>query len=127
MTPDTADRIITDWNDRLQHLADAIVHAAPQVTDIALNSVRVQAAGGILGGLVAVGFAIAGGVAMRWCYRHRNDDADDADLWIFVGAIFFGLIALIGSIIGATQLFDIWVWVSLFHPELWIAHKLLAL
>lgn len=47
-------------------------------------------------------------------------------MW-FIAVIVLGIATIAFTIATAIQLFDTWAWISLWRPELFIAHRLLKL
>lgn len=131
MATATTDQIVAQWNDRLSQLADAIANATPQATKIALEAVRVDGIATIVSGAcdLAVG-ALAAYALLRVLRRHKIVDATDSDaayaMW-FIAVIVLGIATIAFTIATAIQLFDTWAWISLWRPELFIAHRLLKL
>lgn len=98
----------------------------PEVVDSALWVVRVNglqtlafaAAGFLLG---AVSFALFARPIWRWMLKHL-DETDGSVLlplvafWCATGALAFG---------NALTLLNVWHWVAIFEPKLWVAKRLL--
>ncbi len=110
--------MLAQWNDRLSAIADAIQAKAP----LAIAAVRIEAASCLLGGAVG---AIAAAVACRLGLRlfAAFKESDD-EVPLIIGVVGLGLVALVGGIFAMVNLFDLWNWISLFYPELWIAKRI---
>jgi hypothetical protein len=121
-------------------LIDAATPIAKQAYEIGLTVIRIDALSTLLFSIV-LGASAAWGLikiigifreAMRLAkeyndgpdraYRSRRR-ADDYLTGLGVGEGFVGLVMLIVVIGASTQLLNIWLWVKLFSPELWLARQ----
>lgn len=112
---------MTDVTDQLlQHYSEIADKFAPQVVDAAKQAATMEAysclASSFLWFFVA---AIAGYIA----YRFKKTEDDD---WV-PAVIIFGILATLISMPGVWAWIDPWTWVTIKHPELWIAKKSLNL
>ncbi len=115
---------VTGFAHQLTELAQ---QQAPAAWELAKGVARVSAGAGVFYG---IGFLIFSIIAAKlskrlWRWAKRVDpDGDNPTVAVpfFVGLVSCGfLVASLG------YLLDIWNWVGLFYPELWIAHGLLRM
>ena len=107
----------------------------PEVVDAALNVARVSAASNLV--YAAVGVALMYslfriGIPLSYKYRdglpekHRNE----GEFWgptILVWAISVTMVSMISfGALRVFQIFNVWNWVGLIEPKLWIAQKVLG-
>lgn len=136
-TAQTSAEILTGWNDRLTALADSITAAAKthglEVVDAALGVARVSASQGLIIGFGLLAGAILGAVVARRLFQKARVVAaahkgygDPEFPYVFGGAM-ASLATVVVSIFAGICLLDVWSWVGLIEPKLYIAHKLLKL
>jgi hypothetical protein len=110
----------------------AATHGSAAV-DLALNVARVSAAADIA---IGIGFALSVFACARLCAflsaKHQVwQAAPDRREWDDSPWLFFLVFAAIGggalAIVSAIYLFNLWNWVGLIYPELYLAHRLVGL
>lgn len=132
--------------DKLVNAADALIAKlgilaekyGPEVVDAGLTVVQLNGVNNLLGaGLVAIGAAIVGPRSLRlfvtgrqlerkWLHPDTPSSAPSGMWQTFVGGI--GTAGgIIGAVYSVSVILNIWNWVAIFAPKLWIAHKLLGL
>lgn len=135
--------------DRLTDGADAVIAKlgtladkyGPEVVNSALWVVRVDGISNVASNLV--GAAIGGSVAyvaFRWvrghiaaqkaAHRetHRGFDLTlDADPGVCIFGSVAGVAGATAVVVCTVKFLDIWNWVAIFEPKLWVAKKLLGL
>lgn len=116
-------------------LGELAVQYGPEVVDAALNVARVSAAKPLVAGFgILVLATILGVTGIRLFQTGRKDNllANEKAGYSNVGEArmaFGGACAVAGVvslIISGTLLLNIWNWVGIFAPELWIAHRVLG-
>lgn len=104
------------------HLGTLAEKYGPETVDTALTAARVHGAGNI-----AVGaFLIAAVVSIPWKRFFVWVKATDGDGPVMLFIVAVGL-APMGGIAGAIMLLDIWNWVAVIEPKLWVAKKLMGM
>lgn len=102
----------------------------PEVIDSALWVVRINGINNILSNVLGVVLA-AGTVWVCWHYGLKewraHDDKENTNPAIIMSTSFGILFGSIIFIICASSVLNIWHWVAIFEPRLWIARKLLGL
>ena len=110
---------MSDVTDQLaQRFADAAANFAPQVADAAKQAATIEAYSCLASSLLFFGVAFAAAFAALKLYRKAQDDSD----W-YPGVFIFGVLAVLISIPGAWAWLDPWTWITINHPELWIAKR----
>lgn len=106
---------------------------APDVTEAAFMAVRVSGIGDLIICVVLVLFGSIGiymsGRFKKFCEK-KKEEAPGYSSWGEVGEVIVIFAIAFGgtsSLIGAICMFDIWLWVAIFNPELAMAHKILGL
>ena len=121
------------FGDKLPQLATQYGPDVADVADVELLAARVDAASGIVAGVASVAAAVAFAFALRYSIREHSDAVGDEERcsrdeeipWFFA-MIGSGLGAAFASIIGAAMLLNVWRWVGIFEPKVWLAGKLLG-
>lgn len=102
----------------------------PEIIETGLSVVRLT---GLNKLILSVGGALVGGVvayvAYHWVRKEcagKDDFFDTNPIVVFFGGIaaFFGAVA---ASVNIFKVLDIWNWVAIFEPKLYIARKLLGL
>lgn len=118
----TLESFVTDKAAQYLNALESITKQyAPDVIDAALSVVRMQGAQRLVHGVALVVCAIACGWITRKLWAASDgDDPEKIALMIFcvVGGVF-------SAILGLARLLDIWTWVAIFEPKLYIAHALI--
>ncbi len=119
--------------DTVNQAADKLIHAieayGPRATELALETGRWAAINNLVQASACL--IIGGTVVFVACktllraIREMNGD----EVWIFAAVA--SVIAGIGGggsfVVGIGGIFDMWSWVGLSHPDIYLAHKLLKL
>lgn len=98
------------------------------VVDAGLNIARITAGQSILYGIFCLVIAIiCGRIVKKWVNimteeRYKNNPPDR----YILGTIFAGFGLATSGIAAVVLLIDIWGWVGLVEPKLWIAHKIIG-
>jgi len=121
------DKIMEAGEKLAAKLAEVAAQVGPQVQDLALTSVRVSGAASLMEGLA---FALVLLALFRYGWTralraHAEQDYADIDGSMAVAACVVATVGLGICVIGL--LGDLWNWVAVFRPELYVAHKLLGL
>lgn len=137
----SAAKAIGKLSDAADQLAAKMVELAqqygPDVIDAGLAVARIEAAQGIVKGVVLLAVSA---VFSFICYKltkigfnlmriyklpETSHGAPDGMWQITIGGC-AGIVAAIIGIASVVVLIDIWNWVGIFEPKLWIAHRLLV-
>lgn len=110
---------------KLVEIISQLQHQAPVATNAVLQSARVDAIASFM--YIPVCAIIAAGALAalhKWVWPEYKIDPDS-----FVS--FFGppvciAIVFLCALVSILQIFDVWNYVALFHPDLYIAHQLLS-
>jgi hypothetical protein len=117
-----SDKMLTEI---LSRLDAAFATYAPQVTDLALTSVRITALRNFIAALLGVVFVVVAiKYLVRW-WKVKMDPLDDVEMVRVMGTIFGGIgLAIIGSI-SITMLIDPWLYIALANPKLYLAKQIM--
>jgi hypothetical protein len=117
----------------LDKLSTMMTHYAPDVTHAAIQSVRISALNNLVGGIVGIFLTIAGiyaGIKLTNFFVRKKEAEGYWTEW----EIAFGICAaitiilgIVGIITSIAALTDVWMWTSIFNPELGLAHKVSGL
>lgn len=108
---------------RFAELAD---NYGPDVVNTALNAVRMEAYSCLAGSFLWAGIAYTMYRAGRYLIRIECDDKFDNDFvrpfgYILIGLCIFPFVSFVWTWL------DPWTWAAIYHPELYIAKKVLYL
>lgn len=127
------------------HIGDQVVKYSPDVADAALWVVRIDGLGNLLIGLLGLGMIAVSHALFRKAVWHRGqhiiawrayietkgkeeriqkDDADYHDFWRFITLLTSGFSGFAG-LIAVARFLDIWNWVAVFEPKLFIAKQII--
>ncbi len=112
-------------DDKAAEILTQLQHLAPTAAQTALEAARIDAISHFIGGLISlVVFLVCIITWMRWVLPKlaSDDDSGEPVAW----TIFFGVLGFFSLIIALCQLCDPWTYVTYFHPELWLAHKIIG-
>lgn len=120
------DTVISQAADKLIKAVEAY---GPQATELVLATGRVAALQEIVWGAAWLVILVVACAAASVCYRRsaalpKYDDGKIGWALCIAGCGIAGSISLIGAIIG---LFNVFAWVGMKHPEIYLAAKLLKL
>ena len=100
----------------------------PQVIDAAMTAIQISAIGSLIGGILALIAAyFAGKYALKYAKESEETNILDMDTDPFMIFISLSVFAMFSGLLAVLTFFDIWIWVTLFNPELGLAHKILGL
>ena len=97
------------------------VDVAPDAIELGLATARVSAAAGLIQGIVALGIGILGGFIMYRMAKWELKRDGDCIISCLVSAI-----PVLVTVFGFVQIVNVWSWVGIFYPELWIAKQVLG-
>ena len=106
---------------------------APDVAAAAIEAVRISAIGDLVACITGVVLLCAGVFAGRklisFFVRKKKEDGyfSDWEIGFALTAFIVGVIGVIGGIQFAFNITDVWMWTTIFNPELGLAHKLSGL
>lgn len=113
-----------------KRLADAAANLGPQAWSVALRAATVEGYASLESGgiCLAVGVALLYAAWRVWRWAKRNEDEiygthDGA----YIASLFLIAVGATLTIIGASTLLDPWTWTAIYHPDIYIAHKLMKL
>ena len=115
--------------DKLTNLAEKY---GSEVTDAALLAVRVNGASSLVLGVLALTFAAGAAYAAYWFGKKVNETLKDdpygsGDVPLMAASIVAGFVSAVAGLIGSTMLLDVWNWVAIVEPKLWIAKRLMGI
>ena len=132
-TTDIADRLFTYGEQLAEKMAELGQQYGPQVVDLALNVYRIQAmqslAWGALGLVTTIITVITMVVTFKrlslWVQADKSTYSDHPIAYTFwaTGGALIGTPSLIASL----NLFSVWNWVGIWHPEVLMAKQVLGL
>lgn len=116
---------------------DAAMPVAQQAYEIGLLTLRIDAAQSVVWALLGVGVALLVGRKIKAdfaaakakanlpenkenVWRRDATDHMPADGFFHILA---GIFAAVGGIIGAIGIVNVWTWVKLIAPQIWLAHQ----
>jgi hypothetical protein len=107
-------------------VGDAVVKYSPDVAEATLAVVQIDAAGKlIIGTLCTIAAYVAYRVA-RWGIKEFVNDMVGAEDGLIAPSIVFGVLFFVPPFIGAIiYLADIWNWVAIFEPKLYLAKQII--
>lgn len=120
---DASQKAIGEFADKMVELGKQY---GPDVADAALQMARIDAIQFLVPGVVAAilcGLLILVGIKLA---RAVNADKFSADTAIPLFA-FGGLCTVISAGFAIFRLVDVWAWVGIFEPKLWLAKRILGL
>lgn len=101
-------------------------HLAPQATQLAMEAARIEAISSITqdGAGVLLGLMAATLVWKRWWpwVTSEKFDEDEMDIPVAIATFIVAVLCIITGLICFFAFLDPWHWVSLWHPEFWLAH-----
>jgi len=121
MSEKSIEDVVASFAGKLEAL---VVQHGGEAWELALLTARVDAASHLLWGLMSL---IAGIVLYKLSrYSYNKAEADNSEGWGFACIISggCGAFAVIACFINWVNL---WVWVGVFEPKLWLAYKILEL
>lgn len=127
-TGDAINHAIDKASDGITQLSHVIATAAPQVGRVALAAVQADAYANVVYGvesLAVVGFAIFIWRKWYWPWTSAADAYDLDPAKFMAGAALCAVIGLFGFIAICT-VFDPWTYIAMSHPDMFLAHKLMA-
>lgn len=121
---DIMDKAMVGAERLTEKLAELAAQYGPDVVNAAIEVARITALRPIIGGAVC---AVVSYVLLRFSIKaFQTAKADDWDNPVYiVGCGFSGIISSGFGTAAAIYLFDVWNWVGVFEPKLWIAHRIL--
>lgn len=106
---------------KMAELADKL---GPNVVAAARAAAQAEAYSTLMGGVLFLfAAAILGSVAF-WCFKKGHKTSDEA--W-YIGVLAFGALSGMCTIAGLWHVVDPWIWITINHPDAWIAHRVLHL
>lgn len=100
-----------------------------EVIDAGLWVVRIHAVADLLWGLALAGAALASFLTFRrlipWAKSVVAKDPESD--WAWIPVVLSLVVVFPFGVSSAMRLFDIWNWVAIFEPKLWVAKRLLGL
>jgi hypothetical protein len=115
-------------------VGEQVVKYGPDVADAALWVVRVDGIQSIVSGFVALLILTASVYAflrtLRWVRSDEFDNDEFTGIPFFIGSIVIGIgsivIGIVSSMIAIDKLLNVWNWIAIFEPKLWLAKQIMA-
>jgi len=128
--PTSVDKLTDFALDKMNAAFAAVQHALPTITEAALTVTRInllqELAWTVSTLLLAGGLFIISYKLFAWGKKIKAADRLNEDyLPVYIVATIVCGIGTAALIIGFVSLFNVWVWVGLFHPDLYIIHQVL--
>ena len=108
-----------------QEFADLAKQYAPAVGDAAMRAARIEAYSSLAAGALTLIFAGAMLCGAFWLARKAF--SGDWDEITFLPAGILCIVGIIALCAGLWSFVDPWTWVTIQHPELWIAKRAFGL
>jgi len=119
------DKLIQAGEKLGEKIGDLATQYGPQATELAMTVARVSAAQTIVIGAASIGVCYAAFKIGNWCLGILKDDELNAGA--FVGAIISACCFVGGAISVFANFLNAFAWIGLFHPEIYIAAKIMKL
>lgn len=124
---DASQKAMGAFADKLGELAKQY---GPEVAEAALQMARIDAINTLVPGLITapIGFfayrKIMAHVAATKAKNPENFDIFDCEIFILAP---LSIVIFIASLISIESLVNVWAWVGIFEPKLWLAKRILGL
>lgn len=120
---DKSQQAIASFADKLTDLAKQY---GPEVADAALQMARIDALSGLVPAIFTVAATvIVGPKVVRNLRKWQEKDPYDPGPLILL--VVSGAVAAIFNLAAIMTLLDVWRWVGVFEPKLWLAKRILGL
>lgn len=112
-----------------EKLTNAVNAYGPKATELVLEAGRMAALGDIVRGAVLLAASVVCFSMVALCLKKSNKLPEYSDLEPIysIATLLLGVIGLFVSVVAAAYLSDIFAWIGLTHPEIYLAAKLLKL
>lgn len=114
----------------LDNIENIIVNYTPEVYETAVNVVWVDAIGNLICILAYFLLSFFAGFLVYKIpaiYDKYDIEPTSVDLFVVPMMLILGAVSLITFIKGFSDLFNAWMWIGIFNPELALAHKVMGL
>lgn len=102
-----------------KQIVDALTPIAKQGYEVGLTTLRIDAVSDLVVAFLLILIFCVGAVSLfKWVEPRRGSDEGEG---AFVVTLFLGA-SFIAWAFSIWHLFSVWIWVKLFHPDLWLAH-----
>ena len=102
------------------HVGDAVVKYSPDVAEATLLVVRIDGVQNIVTGLICAVLAFLSAKAcVKWL---KASDGDDVYIPLIASAL---ITALVTTQVDFFNLIDVWNWVAIFEPKLYLAKQII--
>lgn len=129
VNPETVVVITDKLEQYFQAATEVITKYGGQAVDLGLMVLRIEAGQGLvfgLCGLIVGAYLLMGRYSPATLLKLCNDSyGDGKDVVYFFGTLFSALGVVIGFVMAAVNLFDIWNWIGIVYPEAYAVHKFL--
>lgn len=119
---ETAKTTVTEVANQISTIA---AKYGPTVVEAALWIGKIEAAKGLLTGFLFTTVFYISYRIFKWGFTFCEEDGDD--LKPFLAMLFGGFFGVISFFVSIHHLFQIWYWVGIFRPDLFLAAKALKL
>lgn len=115
--------------DAAEKLTRAVEAYGPKATELVLETGRVAALQDIVRGLVFAAVCAICVLVVILCLKKaaKISEYDERKPVLFTGALFVGLGAIASLLCTGSYLINVSAWVGLYHPEIYLATKLLGM
>ena len=106
-------------------IGEKMAAMGPEVAEAAMGVARIDGIAELLPAVPLMALSLSLSVMSFYCFkmskkakleRPRLDDWDMTAFWSAIGSVMFFALSLV-------QICDIWAWVAIFEPKLYIAHQ----
>lgn len=106
-------------------LSDVAVQYGPEVVDAALTVVRITGANKIFVGLIllTLPFLFFYNLKELWKWAGKHDKDSESGSYVLI--LMIGVVCSIFTAMSFITLTNLWSWVAIIEPKLWVAHEIL--
>lgn len=128
--PESMDRALNMAEKFASKIEEILEEYGPDAVELTEQVGRVGAIDDLVPGLVALIIAIFSVISFAWVAKRAKRADEEEDASIVGPCVFAGMIAFVASLVSLIvtfgELVDVWAWVGLAHPEVWLASKMLG-
>lgn len=107
-----------------KRFADLAEKYGPYVAEAAKNAARAEAYSTLAASVIAIIVSIAAAYGTRQCWeKYKEWSGDDGGHPILFAVIILALFSGVSFLIALWAWIDPWTWITINHPELWLAKR----